>query len=40
MVTAILLHLANKLARLGKEASEIWREARQLRRAMPGPADE
>lgn len=40
MVTITLLHLANRLAQFGKKTSEIWRETRRLRRAMPGPADE
>jgi hypothetical protein len=40
MVTLIIVHVANKLARFGKEVREIWHETRQLRRTLPGPTEE
>jgi hypothetical protein len=40
MTTFILAQFAAKLARFGKEAYATWREARQLRRQLSGPADE
>ena len=33
MVTLIIVHIAKKLARFGKEVSETWREARRARRS-------
>ena len=32
MVTLIIVHVAKRLARLGKDVSETWREAQRLRR--------
>ncbi len=40
MVTLIIVHVANKLARFGKDVREIWHETRRLRRALPGPTEE
>ena len=40
MVTLLIVQLANKIARFGKEARDIWREAQRLRRAMPGSSEE
>lgn len=40
MVTLIILQVATKLARFGKEARETWRETQRLRRNMAGPTEE
>jgi hypothetical protein len=40
MVTLMIVHLANKLARIGKDVRDIWREAQRLRRVLPGPTEE
>ena len=40
MVTLIIVHVANTLARFGKDAREIWHETRRLRRSLPGPTEE
>jgi hypothetical protein len=40
MVTLIIIQLASKLARIGKEVLATWREAQQLRRTLGGPMDE
>lgn len=40
MVTLIIMQLASRLARFGKEALETWREAQQLRRNLSGPIEE
>jgi len=40
MITLIIAQVANKLARLGKDVLEMWREAQRLRRVLPGPTDE
>jgi hypothetical protein len=40
MVTLIIIHLAGKLARLGKGVRETWHETRRLRRSLAGPAEE
>ena len=40
MVTLIIIQIANKLARFGKEARETWRETQRLRRNMAGPTEE
>jgi hypothetical protein len=40
MVTLIVVHMANKLARLAKEVREAWSEAQRLRRSLPGPTEE
>jgi hypothetical protein len=40
MVTLIIVHVANKLARFGKEVRDIWRETQQLHRVLPGPTEE
>lgn len=40
MVTLIIIQLASKLARFGKEVLETWREAQQLRRTLGGPMEE
>jgi len=40
MITLIIVEMANKLARLGKDVLETWREAQRLRRVLPGPTDE
>ncbi|WP_256380308.1 hypothetical protein [Bradyrhizobium sp. CCBAU 051011] len=40
MVTLIIMHVATKLARIGKEVLETWREAQQLRRTLAGPMEE
>jgi len=40
MITLIIIHVANRLARVGREARDIWRETRQLRRSLGGPAEE
>ena len=40
MVTLIIIQLATKLARFGKEVRETWRETQRLRRVLPGPTEE
>jgi len=40
MVTLIIMQVATKLARFGKEARETWRETQRLRRNMAGPTEE
>jgi hypothetical protein len=40
MVTLIIVHMANKLARFGKEVRETWHEAQRLRRILRGPTEE
>ena len=40
MVTLIIVQVAHKIARLGKEVREIWHETRRLRRSLPGPIEE
>ena len=40
MVTIMILHVANRIAHVAKEARDIWREAQRLRHAMPGPTEE
>ncbi|MEH2596648.1 hypothetical protein V1278_003561 [Bradyrhizobium sp. AZCC 1577] len=40
MITLILVQLATRLARLGKEGLATWREAQRLRRLLPGPTEE
>jgi hypothetical protein len=39
MVTLIVIQVATKLARFGKEARETWREARRLRRSLSGSTE-
>jgi hypothetical protein len=40
MVTLIVIQVATKLARLGKEVRDTWRETKRLRRSMAGPTEE
>jgi hypothetical protein len=40
MVTLIIMHLATRLARFGKEVGETWRETQRLRRTLAGPMEE
>jgi hypothetical protein len=40
MVTLIIMQLAKRFARLGRDVHETWRETQRLRRALPGPAEE
>jgi hypothetical protein len=40
MVTLVVIHVANKLARLGNDIRETWREAQRLRRSLSGPTEE
>jgi hypothetical protein len=40
MVTLIIVHVANKLARFGKDVREIWHETQRLRRTLAGPTEE
>jgi hypothetical protein len=40
MVTLIIVHMANKLARFGKAVRDVWYETQRLRRALPGPTEE
>ena len=40
MVTVIIMQLAIKLARVGKEVRETWYEAQRLRRSLAGPIEE
>jgi hypothetical protein len=40
MVTLIIVHMADRLARLGKDVRDIWRETQRLRRVLPGPTEE
>jgi hypothetical protein len=40
MVTLIIIQVATKLARFGREVGKTWREAQRLRRTLGGPMDE
>ena len=40
MITLMIVHLTDKLARLAREVRETWQEAQRLRRTLPGPAEE
>jgi hypothetical protein len=40
MVTLVIVHVANKLARFGKDVRDIWFETQRLRRNLPGPTEE
>jgi len=40
MVTLIIIQVANKLVRFGKEVRDTWRETQRLRRSMAGPTEE
>jgi hypothetical protein len=40
MVTLIIMRMAHKLARFGKEVREIWQETGRLRRTLSGPTEE
>jgi hypothetical protein len=40
MVTLLILQTAHKVARFAKQAREIWRETRRLRRSLSGPTEE
>lgn len=40
MVTIMVIQVATKLARLGGEIRETWREAQRLRRNLSGPTEE
>lgn len=40
MVTLIVIQVATKLARFGKEVRETWRETQRLRRSLDGPTEE
>ena len=39
MITLIIIHVANKLARVGKGVRETWHETQRLRRSLAGPAE-
>jgi hypothetical protein len=40
MVTLLIVQIAAKLARFGKETGAAWRETQRLRRILPGPTEE
>ena len=40
MVTLMIVHVANKLARFGRDVRDTWRETQRLRRILPGPTEE
>ena len=40
MVTLIIMQVATRLARFGKQARETLRETQRLRRSLAGPAEE
>jgi hypothetical protein len=40
MVTLIVIQVASKLARFGKEVRDTWRETQRLRRSLTGPTEE
>jgi hypothetical protein len=40
MVTLIVIQVATRLARLGKEVRDTWRETQRLRRSLTGPTEE
>ena len=40
MITLIIVHIGNKVARFGREIRETWLEAQRLRRTLPGPTEE
>lgn len=40
MVTLIIMQVATKIARFGRQVGETWRETQRLRRKLAGPAEE
>jgi hypothetical protein len=40
MITLLIMQLANRLARFGREFSETWHETQRLRRSLGGPTEE
>ena len=40
MITLIIVQMANKLARFGKEVLDTWQEAQRLRQGLNGPTEE
>jgi hypothetical protein len=40
MITLFIVHVGNKLVRIGKEVHATWQEAQRLRRTLPGPTEE
>jgi hypothetical protein len=40
MITLIIIQVANKLARVGRQARATWRETQRLRRSLGGPSEE
>lgn len=39
MITLLIINVANRLVRVGKEAREAWRETQRLRRSLGGPEE-
>jgi hypothetical protein len=40
MIALIIVQVAARLTRLGKDIVETWQEAQRLRQALPGPTEE
>jgi hypothetical protein len=40
MVMLVIIRIANKLARFGKEVRDTWRETQRLRRTLGGPMED
>ena len=40
MVTLLIIQVATRLTRLGKEVRDTWRETQRLRRSLAGPIEE
>jgi hypothetical protein len=40
MITSIIIQVATRLARVGKEIRETWHETQRLRRSLAGPTEE
>lgn len=40
MITLLIIHMANRLARVGKGVRETWHETQRLRRSLGGPSEE
>jgi hypothetical protein len=40
MLTLIIIQVATRLSRVGKDIRETWRETQRLRRSLGGPTEE
>jgi hypothetical protein len=39
MITLLIINVANRLVRVGREARDTWRETQRLRRSLGGPEE-